>query len=195
MSNMGFDYDEHEAYLHQQEQRKDHNERMQEGPIECEVCQEPASLSRPAKEVPGFEDLGDQQIKLCPDCYRETRPSTDPEASVENFKEHVIAFLSGMYRLRLSDGFMCPHAEGKYVLWSDIGDFIDSLRPEDKVPTPFHYPKNGICPICGEEVEIEGETRDGRLIGSCKDAFTVKQWLDEDFYHDDNNEGEQDDSD
>ena len=27
------------------------------------------------------------------------------------------------------------------------------------------------CPVCGEEIWITGETTDGRLIGSCGDAF------------------------
>jgi len=35
-----------------------------------------------------------------------------------------------------------------------------------------------ICPICGEIVHIIGKTKDGRLIGSCMDAFTEEQWLD-----------------
>ncbi len=33
-----------------------------------------------------------------------------------------------------------------------------------------------LCPICGEIVELTGETTDGRLIGSCGDAFTNHQW-------------------
>lgn len=33
-----------------------------------------------------------------------------------------------------------------------------------------------LCPICGEPVFITGRTKDGRLIGSCGDAFTDKQW-------------------
>jgi len=32
------------------------------------------------------------------------------------------------------------------------------------------------CPICGEHVTLTGETTDGRLIGSCGDAFTREQW-------------------
>jgi len=34
----------------------------------------------------------------------------------------------------------------------------------------------GLCPICGEFVYLVGETKDGRLVGSCKDAFTQSQW-------------------
>lgn len=33
-----------------------------------------------------------------------------------------------------------------------------------------------LCPICGEHITIIGETKNGRLIGSCHDAFTQKQW-------------------
>jgi len=34
----------------------------------------------------------------------------------------------------------------------------------------------GLCPICGEEVEITGYTTDGRLVGSCGDAFALATW-------------------
>lgn len=34
----------------------------------------------------------------------------------------------------------------------------------------------GLCPICGEKIKIIGETKDGRFIGSCNDAFTADQW-------------------
>lgn len=32
------------------------------------------------------------------------------------------------------------------------------------------------CPICGDIVVIIGKTKDGRLIGSCNDAFMADQW-------------------
>lgn len=32
------------------------------------------------------------------------------------------------------------------------------------------------CPVCGEEVTITGKTTDGRLIGSCGDAFDKEAW-------------------
>ena len=38
----------------------------------------------------------------------------------------------------------------------------------------WHLPS--LCPICGERVELNGETKDGRLVGSCGDAFTRNQW-------------------
>lgn len=36
----------------------------------------------------------------------------------------------------------------------------------------------GTCPICGERVQVIGSkiTDNGRIIGSCGDAFTVAQW-------------------
>ena len=37
-----------------------------------------------------------------------------------------------------------------------------------------------LCPICGDEIIIIGRTTDGRLIGSCRDAFTAAQWNDDD---------------
>jgi hypothetical protein len=33
-----------------------------------------------------------------------------------------------------------------------------------------------LCPICGETAQLVGATTDGRLIGSCGDAFTARQW-------------------
>lgn len=33
-----------------------------------------------------------------------------------------------------------------------------------------------LCPICGEEIHLDGKTTDGRLIGSCGDAFSQEQW-------------------
>ena len=34
----------------------------------------------------------------------------------------------------------------------------------------------GLCPICGEAVQLTGATTDGRLVGSCGDAFWLRQW-------------------
>ena len=34
----------------------------------------------------------------------------------------------------------------------------------------------GLCPVCGVQIRVENSTKDGRLIGSCNDAFTVEQW-------------------
>ena len=39
--------------------------------------------------------------------------------------------------------------------------------------------QTGLCPICGKRIHVIGTTVDGRLIGSCKDAFTYKQWQEE----------------
>ena len=40
----------------------------------------------------------------------------------------------------------------------------------------------GLCPVCGERVQVVGTgvTTDGRLVGTCHDAFTVEQWEKED---------------
>lgn len=35
---------------------------------------------------------------------------------------------------------------------------------------------SGLCPVCGEKITIIGTTEDGRLVGSCFDAFTTKKW-------------------
>uniref|UniRef100_A0A6H2A1J1 Uncharacterized protein n=1 Tax=viral metagenome TaxID=1070528 RepID=A0A6H2A1J1_9ZZZZ len=34
----------------------------------------------------------------------------------------------------------------------------------------------GLCPVCGEGVSVSGWTKDGRMIGSCMDAFTREAW-------------------
>ena len=44
---------------------------------------------------------------------------------------------------------------------------------------PFEALGIDLCPICGAEVFITGRTTDGRLVGSCKDAFTQAQWNDD----------------
>ena len=51
-------------------------------------------------------------------------------------------------------------------------------KPVDKC---YRFAAHGIdlCPVCGSEVCIVGRTEDGRLIGSCGDAFTVAQWNDD----------------
>lgn len=36
----------------------------------------------------------------------------------------------------------------------------------------------GLCPICGERIRLTGQhTSNGRLIGTCGDAFTLRQWI------------------
>ena len=38
------------------------------------------------------------------------------------------------------------------------------------------HAESGLCPICGEVITVTGNTTDGRIIGSCFDAFTVESW-------------------
>jgi hypothetical protein len=35
----------------------------------------------------------------------------------------------------------------------------------------------GLCPICGASITIVDVCRVGRLIGSCRDAFWIRQWV------------------
>jgi hypothetical protein len=42
-------------------------------------------------------------------------------------------------------------------------------------PTESEDP-SGLCPVCGEEIDLKGTTKDGRLIGTCGDAFTLAKW-------------------
>lgn len=39
--------------------------------------------------------------------------------------------------------------------------------------------EKGLCPICGESITIDGKTTDGRIIGSCKDTFSIQRWIGE----------------
>ena len=37
---------------------------------------------------------------------------------------------------------------------------------------------SGLCPVCGATVRLTDViTKDGRLTGSCGDAFTVSKWV------------------
>jgi hypothetical protein len=51
-------------------------------------------------------------------------------------------------------------------------------RPPRNRPPGFERERRqrGLCPICGERIRLVGNTTDGRLIGSCMDAFTGRQW-------------------
>ena len=45
---------------------------------------------------------------------------------------------------------------------------------------PDHKGEYGLCPICGVLIDVVSNTTaesGDRLIGSCADAFTEKQWL------------------
>jgi len=53
----------------------------------------------------------------------------------------------------------------------DDGGFAQELDPDY-----VHKDLEDLCPICGEIVSIIGLTKDGRLIGSCRDAFSVERW-------------------
>lgn len=52
-----------------------------------------------------------------------------------------------------------------------------SGEEKNKIAGHFVYPKRkALCPICGVSIHIVGITVEGRLIGSCKDAFTSATW-------------------
>lgn len=46
-----------------------------------------------------------------------------------------------------------------------------------KAHAAAHDKPSGLCPVCGDRVSVTGFTADGRLIGSCRDAFTAERWL------------------
>lgn len=56
----------------------------------------------------------------------------------------------------------------------------DQIRDLVYVPNAGNLPKCGLCPICGESIHLTGQlSTDGRIIGSCGDAFTTARWLEE----------------
>ena len=64
------------------------------------------------------------------------------------------------------------------INWNEVTD-IDLLKLTRGVQ-PILQGNNGefgLCPVCGDSVRIIGRTIDNRLIGSCRDAFTLVRWL------------------
>ena len=60
---------------------------------------------------------------------------------------------------------------------SNDGGFAQELDPDY---VHKEHKSSGLCPICGEHILIMGMTKDGRLIGSCGDAFTQERWEEDD---------------
>jgi len=56
-----------------------------------------------------------------------------------------------------------------------LRDFSNSLDRDEYMENMIGQ-SEGLCPICGVKVNIINLTEDGRLMGSCKDAFTLEQW-------------------
>lgn len=63
------------------------------------------------------------------------------------------------------------HLNGYFNWKRRDGDDTPANRVAEFVRLP-------LCPICGERISLTGRTTDGRLIGSCGDAFTREQWDD-----------------
>jgi hypothetical protein len=67
-----------------------------------------------------------------------------------------------------ADAALEPEAEPEPVPLN-LADFFPEPEPEAV--------ESDLCPICGDTVTLkETRTKDGRLIGSCGDAFTSAQW-------------------
>jgi len=60
---------------------------------------------------------------------------------------------------------------------------VAKAKASYRQPTKVKWPEN-LCPVCGESVRLTGQTTDGRVIGSCGDAFKREAW------EADNNEAE-----
>lgn len=57
-------------------------------------------------------------------------------------------------------------------------DHYDYEEDDDDKPPAGDY---GLCPICGEEVRLTATvTTNGRWTATCGDAFTSKQWRNDD---------------
>ena len=70
---------------------------------------------------------------------------------------------------------------GKNKPWQKNLSAIPEIKKEAQVDTPHlnrvgKEGEQGLCPVCGKGVSIIDQTLDGRLIGDCKDAFTLDQW-------------------
>ena len=67
---------------------------------------------------------------------------------------------------------------------SNVDKIMESLAWVDAVGAgPL---ASGLCPICGENISLTDTiTSNGRLVGTCGDAFTLASWIDEDQGEDD----------
>jgi hypothetical protein len=64
---------------------------------------------------------------------------------------------------------------------NDEDDFYDEDEMKEMKRQYLHSKSDGLCPICGQPVQLLGKTNNGRLIGDCLDAFTIEQWEREDY--------------
>ena len=52
---------------------------------------------------------------------------------------------------------------------------MDYRQTDQQATRDYHT--GGLCPICGEHITLTGDqTTDGRIIGTCGDAFTRDEW-------------------
>jgi hypothetical protein len=77
-------------------------------------------------------------------------------------------------RKQATRGAIVINATEDYSLLHVCDTCLDEVLEEITTARVTH--QMNLCPICGETVHITGRTTDGRLIGSCKDAFTVEAW-------------------
>lgn len=68
-------------------------------------------------------------------------------------------------------------AEGATYTWNDVA-YRHSEVMRKVYTCTTHAITEGRCPICGEAISLRDSiTVEGRLIGSCGDAFWLNQWL------------------
>lgn len=84
-----------------------------------------------------------------------------------------------MYREAREFGEM--HTKG-WPAWRVVDymvGFAVQLRPGGDYLGPNGKPSlvPALCPVCGKKVTLKDDTRDGRVVGSCGDAFTLEAWL------------------
>jgi CRISPR/Cas system-associated protein Cas10 (large subunit of type III CRISPR-Cas system) len=66
------------------------------------------------------------------------------------------------------------------VLYEGLADAIAKRKQTDPRYNVVAVPDGRLCPVCGVPVEIRGSTLDGRLYGSCGDAFKLVRYMEDD---------------
>lgn len=157
----GFSYEEREAYLHEQEQRRDQEGRMREEPT-------------PPTDVAAFTEDQKEVIQI----YETVIAELDGmmRFDLDNKTTCVKTYDDGKYVL-----FDEVDRLAKKLIQDKMGYEEENARTQHSATQPTRMFIPSLCPICGHKVDLIGRTEDGtnRLIGSCGDAFTQEQWEEE----------------
>jgi hypothetical protein len=99
------------------------------------------------------------------DILRVVKPVSDMEKDLARWEGHLYQFIrySNPHGYAVCEQWVNGSRYGAYHLHPESLERAEGIR---------------LCPICGVPVNLIGHTKDGRLIGSCQDAFTLEQWED-----------------